>query len=317
MLSDTKVLIIEDDKNQAVSIQDGLVKLKNENNADQFNKENIRMFIVDKETEDTSSIRAKITRMIDEYNIDVLFIDLHLINNSKDGISIIRGLMEDENIIYRNIPKYIITDEEAAKTNDAYKDSLQYAYFMYKGEANPAAYKDKFERERLIYSIPILVKSFREIKNLTKHEMILHNMQKVLGSIKDDTNDIKLKIDVIDHMNQTMFKLFPLISPDKKNREKMLSTIKEDLSSYLSFDFDDLFQETTKKLAFIESVSKEFNKLLTTDLKKGAWETFKDSVKSIAKSQGIEDDNAALCATKLTYRGYSKISAFITGRVEV
>lgn len=316
MLSDIKILIIEDKKAEAEAIKEGLLMLQDNKIADKFIDTNIIEYIVDKDS-NIVDIRMEISTKIFNENIDVLFIDLHLINNVNDGISLIQGLMRSDKIV-KYIPKYIISSDETVKEDEKYEDALQYAFFIHKGNSDANKFKEKFSRLRLIETLPILVSMYREVKELNDIDRILKNLEYKLDDIKEDTASIKSKVNLIESMNLTMIKLFPLAIPNEKQKSKFKEIIEKDMSIYLDVDFKkDFFPLEFNKANFVKSVSDEFKKTVESDLKKGAWDIFKDCVKEIAKTQGIEDDNAALCAAKLTYRGYGEISNFIKGNTDI
>jgi len=313
-----KILIVEDCEKDAEHIKQGLLKIGSD--LDKIKKENVFLCLV--ENKSLSDIHEEIKKEIVSKDIDTLFMDLHLINAVSDGIEIINNLMEDKNI-FQFIPKYIITSDGDAEKNRSYSKTFHYAHFIEKPnitvkkpEDLDEAYQEKFFDMQVEDTLKTFVPMYQEIKKSIQIKTVLKNLEIILGDIKEDTTNIKDKVSLIENMNQTILKFFPLTVTEKQSK-KLQMAIQTDMSRYMDEELEEFFSKEDDKSNFLKVVSQEFDKLLKSDLKKGAWNTFKDSIKAIAKSQDISDDNAALCALKLSYRGYSEISSFLKGDTEI
>lgn len=307
LLSNIHILILENSKDDAESIRNGLLCI--EEGCDKFNEKNINIYLV--EEKNISDVYKVFVEKIKINKIDVVFIDLNLLNDYEDGMKIIRSLVEDEPEI-KSIPKYIISSQNV-KSSLLYSEVKHFTnLFIQKPSNGIQTYEEIFIDSKLPKTLPTLVHMYREIKKSFETQSILENIKFQLDKIEKNTDAIIEKTNLIEGMNQTMIKLFPLTLSDEKQKEKIKEFIQNDMSKYLEID-DNFFPEEKVRKKFIDAISEQFDEIVKDGLKEEFWGSLKDSIKEVAKTQGIDDENAGLCAVKLVYRGYSEVSKFVRG----
>lgn len=307
LLSNIHILILENSKDDAESIRNGLLCI--EEGCDTFNEKNINIYLV--EEKNISDVYKVFVEKIKINKIDVVFIDLNLLNDYEDGMKIIRSLVEDEPEI-KSIPKYIISSQNV-KSSLLYSEVKHFTnLFIQKPSNGIQTYEEIFIDNKLPKTLPTLVHMYREIKKSFETQSILENIKFQLDKIEKNTDAIIEKTNLIEGMNQTMIKLFPLTLSDEKQKEKIKEFIQNDMSKYLEID-DNFFPEEKVRKKFIDAISEQFDEIVKDGLKEEFWGSLKDGIKEVAKTQGIDDENAGLCAVKLVYRSYSEVSKFVRG----
>lgn len=306
LLSNIKILILEDSSTDIRLIKEGLFTLENEEE-DKFDKDLVYEYLVETKDNLYKNIKQKILK--DE--IDVLFIDLNLFKNYEDGLKIIKKLIKDEPKI-KNIPKYILSSQNV-KDTELYKEVEQFTNLFIQKPGSERTYEDCFIDAHIVQTLPIIVDMYREIKKSFDIEIILATIKYKLDRIKINTDTIKERTYLIENMNQTMIKLMPQTIDNEKQKEKLKNFIKNDMSNYLKIDEDNFFPEKEDRNKFVDEVSKQFDEMVEGGFKKETWGLLKKGIKDIAKTQDIDDENAGLCAVKLLYRAYSQVAQIARG----
>lgn len=308
LLTNIHILILENSKDDAESIKNGLLSLKE--GCDQFNESNIDIYLV--EEKNISDVYKIFVEKIKINKIDVVFIDLNLLNYYEDGMKIIRNLVEDEPEI-KSIPKYIISSQNV-KNSLLYSEVKHFTnLFIQKPSDGIQTYEEIFIDNKLPKTLPTLVHMYREIKKSFETQSILENIKFKLDKIEKNTDAIIEKTNLIESMNQTMIKLFPSTLSDGEQKKKLKEFIQNDMSKYLEIDKDEFFPEKETRESFVNTVSKQFDKIIQDGIKQDTWDLLKEGIKEVAKTQGIDDENAGLCAVKLVYRCYSEVNKIIRG----
>ena len=311
LLSAIKILILEDSQDDINLIKEGLFCLQRDG-MDKFDKKLIFEYQVKNNDADVADIYRSFKQQIVDENIDVLFIDLNLLNSYEDGLNIIKNLVNDDNPEIKNIPKYILSSQNI-KGTEIYKNVEQFTNLFIQKPTSDRSYEECFIDANIIETLPILVDMYREIKKSFRLDVSLNNINTILQDIKTDTASIKERTLLIENMNQTMIKLMPLTIPEEKQKKELKKFITDDMSKYLVIDTDGFFSEDKMKNSFVEEVSKQFDEIVQAGFRKETWNLLKDAIKSVAQTQGIEEDNAGLCAVKLIYRAYSQATQLVRG----
>lgn len=321
-LSDIKILIIENDTDDAKYIKNALVS-HTDKIGSKFNKNNILQHIVkpiningvDKEKE-PSVIYNETKNIINQNDIDVLFIDLNLGKSTQQGIQLIRQYMNDP--ILASIPKYVITTEtnflEEKDTTGVYinTDIQHFTTILNKPTPNEEKYYiSRFNDEQLFESLPVIASVYQKQKTEYNIEyiikefetktifmlsedqnstnLIISNVTKVLNvieSIDEKVENINQKTIAIEIMTKSIAKALPKIA-DKKKAKQIIDEWEnnDDFKNIMGRDFPEMSK------GLYSALKEGWNNILdnaTEDISQVLYDAGKEY---IDKQAGVDDND--------------------------
>jgi len=289
-LTEIKVLIIEDEEEDAKNIKTALLQYKT-NNDSKIHEENISIYYP--KEKDIHELLEDTKKIIIDKQINVLFLDLNLGISTQEGIKLIRLYMNDPMIAY--IPKYVITKETGfleVETNGIFinADIQHYTAILNKPTPNSEQeFYDTFTQEQLFESLPIVIESYLNLLqkidiqytlnqlnykideaqiNDEESIRILETNKKILEKIDKVVLDIKEKTELIEIITNATAKALPKIAT-KAKAKKLIEAWEKDkqLKYIMGKNFPQLENGLFNKLkelyeGFEEGAGKDIGELL-------------------------------------------------------
>lgn len=329
-LQQLKIIIVEDYTLELCAIRQGLLKL-GRNGSDRIQDGNITSLKINSH-DDLENLIIKIK----EISPDILFLDLHLVEDINDGVGIINQLLEDSSEL-KYLPKYIISGVNKVLNNHSLNDTFQYAYHMTKPEVKTLRggqqeqcdqlaieYNKLFDAtHKLTDTLPVVASMYRAIKK--KFELsesfenilykidnleikndqtisILKSQSKILDKITINTADIKQKTELIEIITMATAKALPKIT-DKDKARKLLNDWRD--NKELEKVFEDDFPTLPKGLIttleqVIENISDETINLPIKDISQMIYDEAKKFILSELdkRAEVSKEDTQLMVLTK-------------------
>ena len=329
-LQELKILLVEDKTLDLCAIKQGLLKLECDG-SDRIQDSNI----ISLKIKSDSDLQGLVSE-IKEINPDILFIDLHLVSDIKDGIGIIRQLIDNSSEL-KYLPKYIISEAHKVYGNHNLQDIFQYAHPIIKPEVKTlrgseseqcktlaTEYYNLFEAtHQLSVTLPVVASMYKAIQkkfeisesldnilykvdNLEiKNDQtigILHSQVRILNKIIINTEEIKQKTELIEIITTATAKALPKIA-DKGKAERLLREweTNDELVKIFGDDFPQLPQGLINTLKeIVDNISDETKKKPIEDIAQMLYDGAKEYIVNVIneKAKVNSEDTKLLILTK-------------------
>ena len=334
-LNEIRISIIEDSQRDLCAIKKGLTKLR-KNSSDKIDNENISELLIDEK----DSLVNAITNLKD-FNPDIIFIDLHLIDSINDGKDLIENLMSEESPL-KYIPKYIISGADKVFDNGNYGELFQYAYPIKKPDMKnlegseeeqcshlSEEYYALFEgKHKLNKTLPLLASMYRRVVEKFNIDQLLKGVEfkldeaqikqedtmkylqiqeKVLKKIDITTINIEEKTKLIEIMSKSIAKALPKLAT-KANAEKLIlewendDDFKKAMGEYFPEEVKGLYEK-------IRNIAENFSETASEDIGELLYNAGKEFLEKEVKIEN--DDSKLVMLTKYSAYFTEKVSNFM------